>query len=115
MVLRIAFATNRGGLEDIIADRFGRAPTFTIIDVDETTGNIINVRVTENPGSIAGSGAGIRAVQKLIDEKIDIVVAPSPGPNAFMALQQSGIKLYIMPGLSVKEALERVLKEVIKK
>ncbi len=115
MVLRIAFATNKGGLEDTIADRFGRAPTFTIIEIDDSTGDIISVRVIENPGNVAGSGAGIRAVQKLVDEKVDVVVAPSPGPNAFMALQQSGIRLYVMPGLSVKEALEKVLKEIIKK
>ncbi len=113
MPTRIAFATNKGGLEDNIADRFGRAPTFTIVDIDDE-GRILSVRVVENPGAKAGSGAGIRAVQKLVDLGVEIVVGPSPGPNAYMALQQAGIKIFSLPGLTVKEAFERVLKELRK-
>ena len=45
---------------------------------------------------------------------IDIVVGPSPGPNAHMALQQAGIKLYILPGLTVKKALNKILEELSK-
>ncbi len=112
-MIRIAFATNKGGLDDFLSDRFGRAPTFTIVDVDEKTGEIKEVKIIENPGPKAGGGAGVRAVQKLIDEKVQIAVGPSPGPNAYMALQQAGIKIYTITGVTVKEALEKLLKELL--
>ncbi|WP_440058957.1 NifB/NifX family molybdenum-iron cluster-binding protein [Thermogladius sp. 4427co] len=110
--MKIAFATNRGGLDDYIAERFGRAMTFTIVDVDPSTGRVEGVRVVENPGYRAGSGAGVLAVQKLIDEGVEVVVGPSPGPNAYIALQQSGVRVYSVLGTTVREALERVLKEL---
>ncbi len=110
--MKIAFATNKGGLDDQLADRFGRAPTFTIIDVDPSSKNIVDVKIVENPGYRAGSGAGVQAVQKLIDEGVEVVVGPSPGPNAYIALQQSGIKVYSYVGISVREALDKVLEEL---
>ncbi len=105
---RIAFITGAGGLDDKLYNRFGRAPTLTIVDVDDD-GRIVQVRVVENPGYKAGSGAGVKIVQKLVDEKVDIVVGPSPGPNAYMALQQAGIRNIVMLGVTVREALDRVL------
>ena len=113
MPMKIAFTTSKGGLDDKIAERFGRAQTFTIVEIDNE-GNISSVDIIENPGARATSGAGIRAVQKLVDMGIDIVVGPSPGPNAHMALQQAGIKLYILPGLTVKKALNKILEELSK-
>lgn len=112
-MIRIAFATNKGGLDDFLADRFGRAPIFTIIDIDEKTGEIKTVKIIENPGSKTGSRACVRAVRTLIDEKVHITVGPRPGPNAYTALQQAGIKIYTITGVSVREALEKLLKELI--
>ncbi len=112
--MKIAIATNKGGLDDQVADRFGRASTFTIVELDDNSLEIKNVHVVENPGSKAGSGAGVRAVQKLVDEKVNIVIGPNPGPNAYIALQQSGIKVYAMIGITAKEALNRVIEELKK-
>lgn len=109
-MVRIAFPTGRGGLDDSIFDRFGRAPTFTIVDVIDH--EIRDVKIIENPGYRAGSGAGIRAVQRLVEEKVDVVAGPSPGPNAFMALQQSNIKVIIIVNMRVREAVEHVIKQL---
>ncbi len=107
MTRKIAFPTDKGGLDDTIYSRFGRAPTFTIVEVDD--GNIVAVKVIENPGHTAGSGAGIRAVQRLVEEGVSTVIGPSPGPNAYMALQQSGIEVINMTGVTVREALSKYL------
>ncbi len=112
MPIRIAFATNSGGLEDTIAERFGRAPTFTIVDVDLETGKVLNVRVVRNPGAEAGSGAGVKAVQTLINEGVQVAVGPQPGPNAMIALESAGIRVKVYTGMKVKEALEKVLAEL---
>ncbi len=111
--MKIAFVTSKGGLDDHIAGRFGRSETFTLVEIDDK-GNILSVNVIENPGSKAPSGAGIRAVQKLVDLGVDAAVGPSPGPHAYMALQQSGIKYYTLSGMSVRKALNIVLKELSK-
>jgi len=110
--LKIAIATNKGGLNDTIADRFGRAETFTIVEVDDKTYEVKRTYIVENPGARAGSGAGVRAVQKLIDEGVSIVIGPNPGPNAYMALEQSGIQIHVYTGLTAGEALERVLQQL---
>jgi len=108
--MKIAFASSsKGGLDDKVSDQFGRCPTFTIVTVE--SGKIVNVVAVENPGYKAVSGAGIKAVQKLIDEGVDAVVAGNFGPNAEAALYEVGIKVYVMKDLTIKEALDRILSE----
>ncbi|MBA7702813.1 hypothetical protein ES703_111588 [subsurface metagenome] len=43
-------------------------------------------------------GAGITAAQIVADEGVDIVITGNVGPNAYMVLNQSGIKIF--PGAS---------------
>ncbi len=112
MVVRIGIPTNKGGLEDTVAERFGRAPTFTIIDVDEKTGEILRVEVHPNPGFQAGSGAGVKASQKMGELKVQVYVGPTPGPNAYAALQYLGIKVIPLVGVNVKDAVARALEEL---
>ncbi len=110
---RIAVATQNGnGLDDVVADRFGRAPFFTIVDLDDK-GNIVNVKVVENPGAKAHGGAGVKAVQKLVDEKVEVAVGPSFGPNAKAVLDEVGIKtITTTPGRTVREVVEEVKKKL---
>ncbi len=98
-----------GGLEDTIAPVFARAPVFTIIEVENS--EIKNVKTIQNPAVSAPSGAGPMAVQMLINEGVDAVIAPSVGPNALGAIQAAGIKVYTFPpGISIREAVESVIK-----
>jgi len=107
--MRIAIpSANGGGLDDTIAPVFARAPAFTIVDVEN--GEIKNVKVIQNQMAYAG-GAGPMAVQRLIDEGVDVVIAPQIGPNAMGALQAAGISYYLFPaGTPIKEAVEKVIK-----
>ena len=105
--MRIAFTTGeKGGLNDIVYDKFGRAPTFTIVEVEGN--NVRNVKVVKNPGYTASSGAGVKAVQKLVDENVDVVVSGNFGPNSLVALQEIGIKTVSLSGIRVEEALKRI-------
>ncbi len=108
-MVRIAIPTEKGGLEDNIYPRFGRAPTFTIIDIEKK--QIKNLRIIENPGHKASGGAGVKAVQLLANEGVEIVMGPTPGPNAYFALKNAGIKHYPVQGLNVREAVEAFLRE----
>jgi predicted Fe-Mo cluster-binding NifX family protein len=108
--MRIAVASsNGGGLEDTISAVFARAPAFTIVDVEN--GEIKNVKIIQNQAMSAPRGAGIMAVQMLINEGIDTVIAGQYGPNAYDALQASGIRIYTFPaGTSIKKAIEKIIK-----
>ncbi|NJE02773.1 NifB/NifX family molybdenum-iron cluster-binding protein [Thermococcus sp. MV11] len=106
--MRIAIPTNGGGLEDTVAPVFARAPAFLIADVDEN-GNVTNSRVIQNGAAMAGGGAGPMAVQTLINEGVEAIIAPQVGPNALGAIQAAGIKLYqVAPGTPVEEAIKAV-------
>jgi predicted Fe-Mo cluster-binding NifX family protein len=112
-MVRIAFPTGKGGLDDIVYDRLGRAPTFTIVEVDESTGEIRKVDVVGNPGYHAGSGAGVKAAQVLGDNGVNAYVGPNPGPNAYAAIQYLGIKVITgFIGMKIKDAVEKVLQQL---
>ncbi|BEP16681.1 NifB/NifX family molybdenum-iron cluster-binding protein [Pyrofollis japonicus] len=110
--IKIAFATNNGGLDDTIADRFGRTQTFTIVEVDTETGEIKNVEVVDNPGYAAGSGAGVKAAQTVAEKGAKVYAGPQPGPNAYAALQHLGVKVITITGTTVREALKIVLQQL---
>ncbi|WP_297552286.1 NifB/NifX family molybdenum-iron cluster-binding protein, partial [Thermococcus sp.] len=106
--MRIAIPTNGGGLNDTVAPVFARAPAFLIVDVDEN-GNVVGEKVIQNPAMNAAGGAGPLAVQTLINEGVEAIVAPQVGPNALGAIQAAGIKLYqVAPGTPVEEAIKAV-------
>ncbi|ASJ09450.1 dinitrogenase iron-molybdenum cofactor [Thermococcus siculi] len=106
--MRIAVPTNGGGLNDTVAPVFARAPAFYIADVDEN-GNVTNEKVIQNGAAMAGGGAGPMAVQTLINEGVEAIIAPQVGPNALGAIQAAGIRLYqVAPGTPVEEAIKAV-------
>lgn len=105
--MRIAFVSEEDkGLNSIVSSRFGRDRYFIILDLDGS--DIRDLRIEVNPGSEAKSGAGIKAVQKLINERVDVVVAGAFGPNSTAALEEMGIKYVEMSGITVEEALRRL-------
>ena len=107
--MKIAIPTNGGGRNDTVAPVFARAPAFYIAEVDEN-GNVISEKVIQNPASAAGGGAGPMAVQTLINEGVEAIIAPQVGPNALGAIQAAGIKLYqVAPGTPVEEAIKAAI------
>ena len=103
--LKIAFSTNgRAGLDDVIADRFARCPTFTIVDVED--GRVLSVDVRDNPFIAHPHGAGFAVAQFLANMGVNAVVAARFGPNAWQALASLGISIHMAPpGTKVRDAL----------
>ncbi len=91
------------GLDSVVSSRFGRAPLIVIVDLEGS--EVRGIRTVENPGARAGSGAAIRAVQKLVDEGVQAVAAGAFGPNAMTALEEVGIRRIQVSGVPVSEAL----------
>lgn len=106
--MRICFATSgAGGLNDYVSPQFGRCPTFTIVDIEG--GNVKNVSVIQNPGSFAGSGAGIQAAQLVVNQGCNAVVAGAIGPNSFQVLSMGGVDMRECPPVQVEEAIRLFL------
>lgn len=104
--MRIAASTNTGGLEDKITPVFGRAPSFTIVEVQ---GDKFSAEIVRNTSAARGGGAGIAASQTLVDKNVEVLLTGNVGPNAIDVLNAAKIKIYKADGFSVREAIERYL------
>jgi len=106
---RIAVATDgKDGLEDVVSNVFGRAKTFTIVDVEEE--KIVGVSVLDNPALSYSHGAGPIAIKTLIDDEVEVVIANELGVGASEILKQHNI-IYIQaePSTNVGETIKKAL------
>ncbi len=105
IVLRICIATSGpGGLGDYVSPVFGRCPSFTIIDLEQS--KIKNVSVVQNFASFLGSGAGVQAAQLMLNNRCNTVIAGSFGPNSSMILSMARLDMRICPFVQVEKALD---------
>lgn len=109
---RVAVPTRKkGGLEDYVSDVFGRAETFTIIDI---RGNEVrNVEVLKNPAVAYKHGAGPIVVKTLVNLSVNMVFSGEIGPGAESLLEHLDIDwVKVEPdtrvGDSVKDILSRL-------
>ena len=105
--LRVAIPTKgHDGIEDVVSEVFGRAPTFTIFDVEE--GKIKNVKVLENPAISYQHGTGPIVVKMLTDEGVNVVLSNELGPGASALLAQHNTTMIaVKPGIKVSETLRK--------
>ncbi len=97
--MKIAISSSDGELEGSVFPTLGRCPFFTIVENEQMENAL------ENPGGMAGGGAGIAAAQAIIDSGAKAVITGNCGPNALAVLLQAGIKVYSTSGL-IKDALK---------
>jgi len=60
----------------------------------------------ENEGLMAMGGAGVQAAQLIVQKGAKALITGNLGPNAASALSASGIKVYLVPGGTIKEVVE---------
>jgi len=110
--LRIAVPTKtHAGLEDVVSEVFGKAKTFTIVDVED--GEVKNVQVVDNPAASYEYGSGPVAVKTLADLKVNLVMAGELGPGASSLLEHHNIqKLSVKPNTKVAESVKQALSKI---
>jgi len=98
--MKIAIPTNIGGLEDRIFAHFGRAPTYTLHDME--TGE---TKVVLNGGEhICGMGSPPTALSNF---GADAIICAGMGPRAIQVLKQLGIRVfYTDSNLKVEDILK---------
>jgi len=105
MTQRIVIPTeNKSGLEANLAQHFGRAPYYTIVDLDENN-QIVSVRTEVNKGEhVGGSG---HPHEHLLALSPNIFVVHGMGPGCLSSLQDAGITVLKATGTTVKEITEQ--------
>ena len=98
---KICVTSSGPTLESNVDPRFGRCAYFIIADPATLAFEAIS-----NEAAMASGGAGIRAAQTVAAQNIEAVLTGSVGPNAFPALQDSGIKILSGVSGTVKGAIE---------
>ena len=92
----------------MVSNVFGRAETFTIIEVEDN--HVEKVDVIENPGLEYKYGSGPIAVKTLIDLGVEVVISSEFGPSVLTILQQHEVKTFkVKSGLRVRDALKKFL------
>jgi predicted Fe-Mo cluster-binding NifX family protein len=110
-IMKIAISSTGKNIDSQIDPRFGRCQYFVFIDPET-----MEFEALENEGVMAMGGAGVQAAQLIVQKEAKALVTGNLGPNAASALSASGIKVYLVPGGTVKEVAEAyksgTLKEV---
>jgi len=104
--MKIAVATNMGGLKDEISPVFGRCQNFTIIEAEDR--EIKDVRVVPNRYAGGVSGVGIQVAQFIVEQGANVAIAGNYGPNVTNVLNQARIEMIIASG-QVEDAVKKYL------
>ena len=91
--MKIAITTTgKSKLTDRVSDTFSRAPTFTIITLEDL--EIKESEVINNPASSLKQGAGPIAATTIKNQDIDLLITGELGPGAKTILEAFNIKTY---------------------
>ena len=100
--MKIILTTTSPDIAAEVDPRFGRGAHFLVVDPDT-----LEWQAFPNPGVTASGGAGIRAAQFVCDQKVDAVISGDFGPNAYDALKEAGVSMYLFgSSTTVQEAIE---------
>ena len=100
--MKIAIASVGRDENALVSDISGRAPFYLIFEDKKL------VKIISNPFRMGGGGAGFGVAKMLADEKVDLVIAGSFGPNMVSSLENSNIRIKEMIGVTVKQALDKL-------
>lgn len=90
------------GIAARLAEHFGRAPYYAIVDID-VDGNISDVKTVPNIGEHAG-GIG-HSHDKLLEYKPTAIIAYGMGPRGLMSFQSAGVAVLKANAATVGEVV----------
>jgi predicted Fe-Mo cluster-binding NifX family protein len=106
---------DEAGLEAQLAQHFGRAPFFALVELDEKQ-KLSKVKTEPNRSEHMGGAPG-HSHESFLALKPDIVVAYTMGPGALHTFQDAGVTVLQADSNSVKDNIESFkegkLKELI--
>jgi len=102
--MRIVIPTeDDAGLNSRISDHFGRAPYFTVVEIDEQ-GNVI--RIESIPSKTEHLGGVGKGPDKVLPLGPDAIIVRGMGFRALERFKSAGVKVYRTFAITVREAIE---------
>ena len=99
--MKIAIPVNDKSMAASVCDSFGRTPYYLIYDTESKESIFL-----DNSAVASQGGAGIKAAQTVVDNKVDALLTPRCGENAAEVIKTANIKLYKTINDSIKDNIE---------
>lgn len=96
-------AEDPNGLSAQLAQHFGRAPYFAVVDIDEQ-GEVSNVKTVRNTGEHAG-GVGYTH-DHILELKPNAIIVYGMGPRGLMTFQNAGVAVLQANAHTVGEVVD---------
>jgi predicted Fe-Mo cluster-binding NifX family protein len=93
---------DESGLNAQLAEHFGRAPYFAVIDLDEN-GEVSNAKTVSNVGEHAG-GSG-QAHDHILELKPNAIIVYGMGPRGLSTFQSAGVAVLKADANTVREVI----------
>jgi len=90
------------GLNDSLAQHFGRAPYFAVVDLNDN-GEVANVKTVSNVGEHAG-GMG-HAHDHILELQANVIIVYGMGPRGLNTFQGAGVTVLRANADTVKEVI----------
>lgn len=102
--MRIVMPVDEKSMESIVCQSFGRTPYFLIYDTD-TKDTIF----LDNSAVASQGGAGIKAAQIIVDNKVNAVLTPRCGQNAADVIKAADIEIYKTMNHSIQDNINALI------
>jgi predicted Fe-Mo cluster-binding NifX family protein len=89
ILMKISIPVDEKTLESNVCASFGRTPYYLIYDIETKESVFI-----DNSAATSTGGAGIKAAQTIVDNKVDVLLIPRCGQNAADVIKSADIKIY---------------------
>ncbi len=99
--MRISIPVNGDNMQSGVSRSFGRAPYFLFYDTESKESTFLINSAADSRG-----GAGTKAAQTIVDNKVEAVLTPRCGDNAAEVLATANIKLYKTINDSIDDNLQ---------
>lgn len=99
--MKIAIPVDKKDMGTNVCVSFGRTPYFLIYDTETKESIFI-----DNSAAASTGGAGIKAAQTIVDNKMDALLTPRCGENAADVLKSAYIKIFKTISSSVNDNIE---------
>lgn len=100
--MKIAMPVDEQKMDTNICISFGRTPYFMIYDAATKSYSFID----NSAAASSQGGAGIKAAQVIVDQKVDVLLTPRCGENAAEVFKAANVKMYKTTTTSAIEMLE---------
>lgn len=99
--MKIAIPVNDKSMEAGVCDSFGRTPYYLIYDTESKESVFL-----DNSAVASQGGAGIKAAQTVVDNKVNALLTPRCGENAAEVIKAANIQLYKTINDSIKDNID---------